>query len=112
MKPGKYYYKAVLWANENGITGGVGDGKFGVGRTCTREQAVSFLWKAAGSPEPESTELSFTDVKPGKYYCKAIAWAVENGVTTGSGGGKFGVGKTCTRAQIITFLYKAFGPKG
>ena len=112
VKPGKYYYKAVLWANENGITGGVGDGKFGVGRTCTREQAVSFLWKAAGSPEPESTELSFTDVKPGKYYCKAIAWAVENGVTTGSGGGKFGVGKTCTRAQIITFLYKAFGPKG
>ena len=112
VKPGKYYYKAVLWANENGITGGVGDGKFGVGRTCTREQAVSFLWKAAGSPEPKSTELSFTDVKPGKYYCKAIAWAVENGVTTGSGGGKFGVGKTCTRAQIITFLYKAFGPKG
>ena len=112
VKPGKYYYKAVLWANEKGVTGGVGDGKFGVGKTCTREQAMVFLWKAAGAPEPQSTENPFRDVKAGKYYYKAVLWAVENGVTSGTGNGVFGVGKTCTRAQIITFLYKVFGPKG
>ena len=112
VKPGKYYYKAVLWANEKGVTGGVGDGKFGVGKTCTREQAMVFLWKAAGAPEPQSTENPFRDVKAGKYYYKAVLWAVENGVTSGTASGVFGVGKTCTRAQIITFLYKVFGPKG
>ena len=108
VKPGKYYFKPVLWAVENGVTGGVGDGKFGVGRPCTREQAVSFLWKALGAPEPEGTESPFTDVKPGKYYYKPVLWAAENGVTGGVGDGKFGVGSSCTRAQIVTFLYKAF----
>ena len=108
VKPGKYYFKPVLWAVENGVTGGMGDGKFGVGRPCTREQAVSFLWKALGAPEPEGTESPFTDVKPGKYYYKPVLWAVENGVTGGVGDGKFGVGSSCTRAQIVTFLYKAF----
>ena len=108
VKPGKYYFKPVLWAVENGVTGGMGDGKFGVGRPCTREQAVSFLWKALGAPEPEGTESPFTDVKPGKYYYKPVLWAVENGVTGGVGDGRFGVGSSCTRAQIVTFLYKAF----
>ena len=107
VKPGKYYVKPILWAVENKITGGVGGGKFGVGKACTREQAMTFLWKACGSPEPETTENPFTDVKDGKYYVKPILWAVENKITGGVGGGKFGVGKTCTRAQIVTFLYKA-----
>ena len=108
VKAGKYYYKAVLWANEQNITGGIGGGKFGVGKPCTREQAVTFLWKAAGSQVPESTESPFTDVTPGKYYYKAVLWANENGVTGGIGGGLFGVGRTCSRAQIVTFLYKAY----
>ena len=108
VKPGKYYEKAVLWAVEKGITGGVSANKFGVGKPCTREQAVSFLWKNAGSPEPETEECPFSDVQKGKYYYKAVLWAVENGITGGVGGGKFGVGKPCTRAQIVTFIYKDF----
>ena len=107
VKQGKYYYKPVLWAVENGITGGATATNFGVGKSCTREQAMSFLWKAMGSPEPKSTDNPFTDVKAGKYYYKAVLWAVENGITGGTSAGKFGVGKTCTRAQIVTFLYKA-----
>ena len=114
VKPGKYYTKAVLWAVENGITGGVGGGKFGVGQTCTREQAMTCLWKAKGSPSPSSDNNPFTDVKAGKYYYKAILWAVNRvpQVTGGVGGGQFGVGQTCTRAQIITFLSKVYGPVG
>lgn len=112
VKESKYYYKAVLWAVQNGITGGSGDGKFGVGKACTREQAVSFLWKAAGAPEPKGTDCPFEDVKPGKYYYKAVLWAVENGVTGGTSTTKFGVGKVCTRGQIVTFLYKALGENG
>ena len=108
VKPGKYYEKAVLWTVEKGITGGVSANKFGVGKPCTREQAVSFLWKNAGSPEPETEECPFSDVQKGKYYYKAVLWAVENGITGGVGGGKFGVGKPCTRAQIVTFIYKVY----
>ena len=111
VKPGKYYYKAVLWAVENNVTGGVSDTLFGVGRPCKREQAVTFLWKACGSPEPRTSESPFTDVQPGKYYFKPVLWAVENGITGGVSATLFGVGRTCTRAQIVTFLYKAFGPK-
>ena len=107
VTPGKYYFKAVLWAAENGITGGVGGGKFGVGRGCTREQVMTFLWKALGSPLPRSTESPFTDVAEGKYYFKPVLWAVENGITSGVSADSFGVGKTCTRAQIVTFLYTA-----
>lgn len=106
VKNDKYYYKAVLWAVQNGITGGVENGKFGVGKSCTREQAMTFLWKACDSPEPKTTTSPFSDVKAGKYYYKAILWAVENDITGGIGNGKFGVGKTCTRGQIVTFLYK------
>ena len=114
VKPGKYYTKAVLWAVENGITGGVGGGKFGVGQTCTREQAMTFLWKAKGSPNPSSYYNPFSDVKEGKYYYKAVLWAVNRTpqVTGGVGGGQVGVGQTCTRAQIITFLAKVYGPVG
>ena len=112
VKPNKYYYKAVLWAVENGITSGVGDGKFGVGESCTRAQAMTFLWNSYGCPEPESTSCPFTDVKPGKYYYKAVLWALENGVTSGMSDTAFGTNSTCTRGQIITFLYKVYGPKG
>ena len=107
VKPGKYYYKAVLWAVENNITGGVSADRFGVGQPCKREQAMTFLWKACGSPEPRTSESPFTDVQPGKYYFKPVLWAVENGVTGGVSATLFGVGRTCTRAQIVTFLYKA-----
>lgn len=112
VKPGKYYYDAVLWAYSNGITSGVGGGKFGVNQGCTRAQAMFFLWKSYGSPAPESANCPFKDVKPGKYYYDAILWAYENGVTAGLDEHTFGVNKTCTRAQIITFLYKVYGPKG
>ena len=107
VKPSKYYYKAVLWAAENGITNGVGNGKFGVGQGCTREQAMTFLWVSAGRPRHSQTNNPFSDVKSGKYYYNAILWAVENGVTSGVGNGRFGVGQICTRAQIMTFLFKA-----
>ena len=112
VKSGKYYYKAIIWAVENKITGGVGNGKFGVGKPCTRAQTVTFLWKAMGSPDPGTSSNPFTDVEPGKYYYNAILWAVKEGVTGGVGGGKFGVSKTCTRAQVVTFLSKCYAPKG
>ena len=109
VKEGKYYYDAVMWAVENGITSGAGDGKFGVGQPCTREQVVTFLWKAAGSPAPKTTHNPFKDVKAGKYYEKPVLWAVENGITSGMSADTFGVGQPCTRAQVVTFLYKAVG---
>ncbi len=110
VNPAKYYYKAVMWAVEKGITGGVGDGKFGVGQPCTREQAMTFLWKACDSPEPESNNNPFVDVPEGKWYYKPILWAVENGITGGVDAKHFGVGQPCTRGQIVTFLYKALAP--
>ena len=108
VKPGKYYYSAVLWAVEKGITSGSSAAKFGVGKPCTREQVVSFLWKALGSPAPAGTESPFTDVKPGKYYFSPVLWAVEHGVTSGATPTTFGVGRPCTRAQVVTFLYNAY----
>ena len=103
-----YYYEAVKWAAENNITGGIGSGLFGPDLTCTRGQIVTFLWRAAGSPEP--TALStFTDVAADAYYAKAVAWAVENGVTTGTGDGKFSPDAPCTRGQAVTFLWRALG---
>ena len=107
VKPSAYYYKAVLWAVENGVTSGIDATHFAPKKGCTREQVAAFLWTLAGKPDPLGSESPFTDVIPGKYYFKPVLWAVENGVTEGMGGGKFGVGKTCTRAQIVTFLYKA-----
>ena len=107
---GKYYYKAVLWANQHNpqITGGVTETTFGVKSPCKREQVVTFLWKAAGAPEPQTQENPFTDVRADKYYYKAVLWAVENGITSGMNATTFGVGQTCTRAQIVTFLFAAY----
>ena len=103
-----YYADAVLWAAKNGITGGIGNGLFGPNQPCTRAQIVTFLWRAAGSPEPK-TMSSFADVSMDAYYAKAVAWAVENGITTGTGDGKFSPDATCTRAQSVTFLFRAIG---
>ena len=103
-----WYYQPVMWAVENKITSGMGDGSFGVGQPCTRAQAMTFLWASKGKPAPSSMESPFSDVTAGDWFCKAILWAAENGITKGVGDGLFGVNDTCTRAQIITFLYKAY----
>ena len=103
-----YYYEAVKWAAKKGITGGIGNGLFGPNQPCTHAQIVTFLWRAAGSPEPK-TMSSFADVSMDAYYAKAVAWAVENGITTGTGDGKFSPDATCTRAQSVTFLFRAIG---
>ena len=103
-----YFYEAVKWAVKNGITTGVGDNLFAPEQPCTRAQIVTFLWRAAGSPEPKAMS-SFADVSTDAYYAKAVAWAVENGITTGTGDGKFSPDATCTRAQSVTFLFRAIG---
>ena len=105
---GEYYEDAVLWAAENSITGGVDTTHFAPDAACTRAQIVTFLWRAAGSPEPKG-ESSFTDVSADAYYAKAVAWAVEQGITGGVGGNTFAPDATCTRAQAVTFLYRAAG---
>ena len=102
-----YYYEAVKWAQKKGITGGIGDGLFGPNQPCTRAQIVPFLWRAAGSPEPKGTAAGMTDVAAGSYYEKAVAWAIENGITTGTADGRFAPDATCTRAQGMTFLFRA-----
>ncbi len=105
-----YYYEAVKWAAEQGITGGVGGGVggglFAPDQSCTRAQIVTFLWRAAGSPEPKSMR-SFSDVPEDSYYAKAVAWAVENGITVGTSATTFSPDATCTRAQGVTFLFRA-----
>ena len=104
-----YYYEAVKWAQEKGITGGIGNKLFGPNDPCTRAQIVTFLWRAAGSPAPKNIGTAFGDVKPGSFYEQAVAWAVENGITGGTGDGMFSPDATCTRAQSVTFLYRAAG---
>ncbi len=109
VKPGRYYYKAVLWAYEKGITSGATETSFAPNEVCTRAQVVTFLWVSAGRPEPVSTTCPFTDVRPGRYYYKAVLWALENGITSGTSETTFGPKGNCTRAQVVTFLYKEFG---
>lgn len=103
-----YYYDAVKWAVNKGITNGVSETLFGPDQACTRAQIVTFLWRAAGSPEPKSGS-SFADVATDAYYAKAVAWAVENGITKGTSETTFHPDETCTRAQGVTFLYRALG---
>ena len=105
-----YCYEAVKWAAEQGITGGIGNNLFGPNQPCTRAQIVTFLWRAAGSPEPKDMS-SFSDVPADSYYAKAVAWAVENGITSGTGDGKFSPDATCTRAQAVMFLARALNAK-
>jgi hypothetical protein len=108
VKTGDYFYNAVLWAVQEGITSGTDATHFSPNASCTRAQIVTFLWRAAGSPEPKNMS-NFKDVPADSYYAKAVAWAVENGITGGTGDGKFSPNATCTRAQAMTFLYRASG---
>ncbi|MBR3561161.1 MAG: S-layer homology domain-containing protein [Oscillospiraceae bacterium] len=104
-----YYTEAVAWAYSNDITGGVADDRFDPLATCTRSQMVTFLWRAAGSPEPTGTAPGFSDVAAGSWYEKAVAWAVENKITDGVGDGRFDPNGIVNRAQAVTFLYRAKG---
>lgn len=109
VKQGDYYYDAVKWAVEKRITEGTGANFFSPNASCTRAQMVTFLWRAAGSPAPKSTANPFTDVSASDYYYNAVLWAVENGITTGASADRFAPGATVSRAQTVTFLYRANG---
>ena len=111
VKPGDYFYDAVNWAVEKGITTGTSATTFSPNASCTRAQIVTFLWRASGSPEPKTASNPFTDVAANAYYCKAVLWAVENGITTGTSATTFSPGAPCTRAQGVTFLWRANGSK-
>ena len=106
---GSYYEDAVIWAVDKGITGGTSATTFTPDGICTRAQAVTFLWRAAGSPAPKSSAMPFTDVKAGSYYYDAVLWAVEQGITKGTSDTAFSPNASCTRAQIVTFLWRANG---
>ena len=109
---GAYYCDAVYWAVENGVTVGATATTFNPGGSCTRAQMVTFLWRAAGSPEPATTVNPFTDVDANDYYYEAVLWAVENGVTVGATATTFNPGGECTRSQMVTFLWRAAGEPG
>ena len=104
-----YYYEAVKWAVKNGVTTGVSKTRFDPNGDCTRAQIVTFLWRAAGSPEPETRENPFTDVSASAYYYKAVLWAIENGITFGTGRTTFSPDEPCTRAQCVAFLHRWLG---
>ena len=106
INPGEYYYEAVKWAVANGITDGIGGNRFAPNDTCTRGQVVTFLHRAGNSPSA-STISSFSDVPSDAFYYNAVNWAVEKGITNGTGNGRFSPNDTCTRAQVVTFLYRA-----
>ena len=109
VKESHFFYKAVLWAVEEGITNGTSATTFAPFAKCTRAQVVTFLYRALGEPEVASTESGFTDVtNPELYYYAPVLWAVENGITNGVGDGSFGINRTCDRAQVVTFLYRAY----
>ena len=111
VNPGDYFYDAVNWAVEKGITTGTSATTFSPNASCTRAQIVTFLWRASGSPEPKTASNPFTDVAANAYYCKAVLWAVENGITTGTSATTFSPNAPCTRAQGVTFLWRANGSK-
>ena len=104
-------YDAVLWAVENGITGGTSDTAFSPNAACTRAQIVTFLWRAAGSPVVNDA-MNFSDVPADAYYAEAVRWAVSQGITTGTGNGTFSPNATCTRAQAMTFIYRSEQAQG
>ena len=109
VKSNAYYYNAVLWAVENGITTGTGGNQFSPEMGCTRAQVVTFLWRSQGQPAPKSTANPFSDVQTGAYYYNAVLWAVENEITTGMSATKFAPDDQCTRAHVVTFLWRACG---
>ena len=105
-----YYFDAVVWAVNRGITKGTSATTFSPNASCTRAQVVTFLWRTAGEPAAEAgTEIVFTDIQTDTYYYEAVLWAVANGVTNGANATTFNPSGTCTRAQIVTFLYRALG---
>lgn len=106
VKSSDYFYKPVLWAYGSSITGGTGVGTFSPNASCTRAQVVTFLWRSAGQPEPNGSNNPFNDVNSSDYYYKAVLWAVEQGITGGTGIGTFSPNANCTRAQVVTFLYR------
>ena len=106
---GIYFHDPVMWAVEKGVTKGVDATHFGPDMACTRAQVVTFLWRAAGSPEPASTENPFVDVSEDDFFCKPVLWALENGITKGVSATHFGADLECTRAYVVTFLYRAMG---
>jgi hypothetical protein len=103
----KYYYKAVLWAVDHQITTGTSPTTFDPNGSCSRAQVVTFLWRAFGCQEPKTKENPFTDVKKNQYYTKAVLWAYENNITTGTSSTTFNPFGVCDRAQVVTFLYRA-----
>lgn len=107
VKASNYYHDAVKWAVSNNITSGTTDTTFSPSNKCTRAQVVTFLWAAAGRPEPKTSNNPFSDVKVTNYYYKAVLWAVENNITSGTTATTFSPSKTCTRAQVMTFLWAA-----
>ena len=109
---GSYYEDAVSWAAANGITAGTDAAHFSPDSVCTRAQAVTFLYRAAGSPAPKTSGMPFKDVPTGSYYYDAVLWAVENGITKGTGEAAFSPDETCTRAQIVSFLYRMIQSEG
>ena len=108
VKSSDFFFKPVLWAVEKGITNGVSQTRFGAYDVCNRAAVVTFLWRAAGSPEPKSTDNPFTDVKSTDFFCKPVLWAVEQGITNGLSATEFGPNAACNRAQVVTFLYRAY----
>ena len=108
VKETSYYYAAVLWAVESGVTSGTSATKFSPNNPCSRAQVVTFLWRMEGCQEPKNTKLAFEDIKAGAYYITAVAWAVEKEVTTGTSSTKFSPNNPCTRAQCVAFLYREF----
>ena len=108
VKSTDFFYKPVLWAVEKGITNGISASKFGSYDVCNRAAVVTFLWRAAGSPEPESTDNPFKDVKASDFFYKPVLWAVENGITNGLTATEFGPNTACNRAQVVTFLSRAY----
>ncbi len=112
VKSSDYFYESVLWAVAKGVTNGVSANRFAPDEICTRAQVVTFLWRAAGEPEPSAEKIPFTDVNASAYYCKAVLWAVENGITTGVGSNLFAPDQACTRAQVVTFLWRSAGSPG
>jgi len=109
VAPGAYYETSVLWAVKQGVTNGISLTSFGPDQKCTRNQVVTFLWRAAGEPEPTSNENPFVDVAQSDYFYQAVLWAVEKGITNGVDATHFGSAQECTRAQVATFLWRAMG---
>ena len=107
VNPGAWYYKAVLWAVQNGITNGTGKTTFSPNAVVTRGQAVTFLWRVRDMPQAAASH-PFVDLVPGQYYCDAVQWAAEKQITVGMDASHFFPSHLCTRAQIVTFLYRTY----